>query len=284
MSARCGVDEFSKRMLTGFVPTMGALHEGHLSLIRQARTDNDLVIVSIFVNPTQFGAGEDLDKYPRPLERDLDLCEAQGADIVFTPQPQDIYPSGYQTYVDPGSLAEGLCGASRPGHFRGVATVVLKLLNITVPTRAYFGMKDYQQLRIIQRMVEDLDMPTQIVPMPTVREKDGLAMSSRNAYLSAEERVAAPVLIRALRHAAQIWAHGQRDVETLKKAALEVIATEPLVRVDYVQALDPVTLRPELGPGTGLLLAGAIFIGKTRLIDNVVVNGDGAELPSAPAQ
>lgn len=250
---------------------MGALHEGHLSLIRRARRHNDLAIVTIFVNPAQFGPNEDLDRYPRALQRDIDLCEAEGVDIVFTPDSSEMYPPGYQTYVEPGALAEHLCARSRPGHFRGVATVVLKLFNLTLPSRAYFGMKDYQQLRIIQQMVADLNLPLEIVGMPTVREADGLALSSRNAYLSPEERRSALTLIRALRKSEQRWQSGERDPATLQQTALEALTAQPLVRVDYVEVLDADTLLPPTSRDAALIIAGAIYIGTTRLIDNIIV-------------
>ncbi len=254
--------------IVGVVPTMGALHEGHLSLVRRARDECDLVIVTVFVNPTQFGPSEDLDKYPRSLEQDVTLSDAAGADLVFAPSAADMYPAEFQNYVETGPLAERLCGASRPGHFRGVATVVLKLLNITRAARAYFGEKDYQQLRVIQQMASDFNLPVEIVPVPTVREADGLAMSSRNRYLSADERRAALVLKQSLDLAAESWARGERGPEALGDGVRGVIESEPLARVDYVEAVDPVTLLPAAEGSARVLIALAVFIGATRLIDN----------------
>lgn len=254
--------------IVGVVATMGALHEGHLSLVRAARDECDLVIVTVFVNPTQFGPSEDLDKYPRSLEQDAILSEAAGADLVFAPSAADMYPAEFQNYVETGPLAERLCGASRPGHFRGVATVVLKLLNVTRAARAYFGEKDYQQLRVIQQMASDFNLPVEVVPMPTVREADGLAMSSRNRYLSADERKAALVLNQSLDLAAESWARGERGPEALGEGVRGVIESEPLARVDYVEVVDPVTLLPAAEGSTRVLIALAVVIGATRLIDN----------------
>ncbi len=254
--------------IVGVVPTMGALHEGHLSLVRRAREECDLVIVSVFVNPTQFGPSEDLDRYPRSLDQDVALSNAEGADLVFAPSAAEMYPSAFQNYVETGSLAERLCGASRPGHFRGVATVVLKLLNITRAARAYFGEKDYQQLRVIQQMVSDFNLSVEVVPVPTVREADGLATSSRNRYLSTDERRAALVLKQSLDLAAGSWAGGERSPEALGDGVRGVIESEPLARVDYVEVVDPVTLVPAGEGSTRVLIALAVFIGVTRLIDN----------------
>ena len=254
--------------IVGVVATMGALHEGHLSLVRAARDECDLVIVTVFVNPTQFGPSEDLDKYPRSLEQDAILSEAAGADVVFAPSAADMYPAEFQNYVETGPLAERLCGASRPGHFRGVATVVLKLLNVTRAARAYFGEKDYQQLRVIQQMASDFNLPVEVVPMPTVREADGLAMSSRNRYLSADERKAALVLNQSLDLAAEWWARGERGPEALGEGVRGVIESEPLARVDYVEVVDPVTLLPASEGSARVLIALAVVIGATRLIDN----------------
>lgn len=250
----------------GLVPTMGALHEGHLSLIRRARQSDEFVIVSIFVNPTQFGPNEDLDRYPRTLERDLDACRECGVDVVFVPSATDLYPEGFQTYVEVGPLASRLCGASRPGHFRGVATICLKLFNLCQPTRAYFGLKDYQQYRVVERMARDFNLPLEIVPMPIVREPDGLAMSSRNSYLSQQERAAATVLFRSLEDAARACEAGERDPQTLAAGVRRNIEAEPLARVDYVEAVDPLTLEPALS--LPALIAVAVFVGNTRLIDN----------------
>jgi pantoate--beta-alanine ligase len=268
------VSEFkrARRALTGkvgFVPTMGALHDGHLDLVRRARADCDRVVVSIFVNPTQFGPGEDLERYPRDLVRDRSRLEAIGVDFLFAPRPDEIYPPGFDTWVVPGAHAERLEGATRPGHFRGVCTVVMKLLHLVEPHRAYFGRKDAQQLAVIRRMVADLAMNIEIVPVPTVREADGLAMSSRNAYLSPEERVAARVLHRSLRCAEQLWREGERDADVLRAAMRELLDAEPLARVDYVSVADEATLE-ELGRvDDPALVSLAVWIGSTRLIDNI---------------
>jgi pantoate--beta-alanine ligase len=255
----------------GVVPTMGYLHEGHLSLVSAARAGNDAVAVSIFVNPTQFAPHEDLARYPRDEARDLALLEAEGVDAVFIPTADEVYPDGYATYVTVERLTERLEGASRPTHFRGVTTVVAKLFNIMRPTRAYFGRKDAQQLAVIRRMVADLDMPVEIVAMPIVREADGLAMSSRNAYLSAEQRAAAPVLRRALDEAERLYAAGERDARALRDAMRRIIDAEPLAEVDYVSIADAETL-DELQriEGPALVSLAARF-GATRLIDNVTL-------------
>jgi len=252
----------------GFVPTMGYFHQGHLSLIRRAVQENDLAVVSVYVNPTQFGPQEDFHRYPRDLERDIRLAEEEGVHVLFAPSDAEMYPQGYQTYVEVTELTQGLCGARRPGHFRGVATVVAKLFHIVQPTRAYFGEKDYQQLRVVERMVRDLNLGVEIVPMPIVRESDGLAMSSRNVYLSPEERRAATVLYRAWK-AAQEWvAQGERDAPRLREKVVRFIEAEPLARVDYVEIVDPLTLEPlERLEGEARLMLAA-FVGSTRLIDN----------------
>lgn len=254
----------------GFVPTMGALHDGHLSLVRRARRECDRVAVSIFVNPTQFGPHEDLQGYPRDLPRDLALLTAEGVDLVFTPPESLIYPPGFSTWVTVERLTERWEGTSRPGHFRGVATVVLKLLHLMKAERAYFGEKDYQQLRVVERMVRDLNVPTAIVACPTVREADGLAMSSRNAYLSPEERRAATVLWKALMAARAEHANGERGGKTLHRVVEEMIGREPLARLDYVAVADPVTLEPvEWIDSRGAICLLAAWIGKVRLIDNL---------------
>ncbi|WP_448605309.1 pantoate--beta-alanine ligase [Thermoflexus hugenholtzii] len=255
----------------GFVPTMGYLHEGHLSLVRRARAENDRVAVSIFVNPTQFGPHEDYARYPRDLERDLRLLEPLGVDLVFVPSVEEMYPPGFQTWVIVEEVSRPLEGASRPGHFRGVATVVAKLFNILQPDRAYFGQKDAQQTVVIRRMVQDLNIPVEIVICPTVREPDGLAMSSRNTYLSPEERRAATVLFRALQAAKARYEAGERDAERLREAMREVIRAEPLARIDYVSVAHPETLQ-ELERVEGpALLSLAVYIGTTRLIDNIML-------------
>ena len=257
----------------GLVPTMGALHAGHLSLTRQARADNATLAVSIFVNPTQFSAGEDFSSYPRSMTRDLALLEEQGTDLVFAPPPEEVYPAGFDTWVEPGAVAEGQEGAARPGHFRGVATVVAKLFNVVRPDRAYFGQKDGQQVAVIRRMAQDLDMGVEVVTMPTIREPDGLAMSSRNAYLTADERAAAPVIYRALCAAERLWATGERDAGRLRTAALEVLSGEPLVEsVDYVSVVDADTMAVVgVVHGRRVMVAVAVRMGEVRLIDNVVV-------------
>jgi pantoate--beta-alanine ligase len=255
----------------GFVPTLGYLHEGHLSLIRRARAENDRVAVSIFVNPTQFGPHEDYARYPRDLERDLRLLEPLGVDLVFVPSAEEMYPPGFQTWVIVEEVSRPLEGASRPGHFRGVATVVAKLFHILQPDRAYFGQKDAQQTVVIRRMVQDLNIPVEIVICPTVREPDGLAMSSRNTYLNPEERRSATVLFRALQIAKARYEAGERDAERLREAMREVIRAEPLARIDYVSVADPETLR-ELEQVEGpALLSLAVYIGTTRLIDNIML-------------
>jgi pantoate--beta-alanine ligase len=255
----------------GFVPTMGYLHEGHLSLVRRARAENDRVAVSIFVNPTQFGPHEDYARYPRDLERDLRLLEPLGVDLVFIPSVEEMYPPGFQTWVIVEEVSRPLEGASRPGHFRGVATVVAKLFNILQPDRAYFGQKDAQQTVVIRRMVQDLNIPVEIVICPTVREPDGLAMSSRNTYLNPEERRAATVLFRALQAAKARYEAGERDAERLREAMREVIRAEPLARIDYVSVAHPETLQ-ELERVEGpALLSLAVYIGTTRLIDNLML-------------
>ncbi len=254
----------------GLVPTMGFLHDGHLSLVHAARLECDVVVMSIFVNPKQFGPNEDFESYPRDVERDLRLARDSGVDVVFTPDVSEVYPDGFQSEVRVRGLTEPLCGASRPGHFDGVTTVVAKLFNMVGPDRAYFGQKDYQQAAVIQRMVTDLNMPLTIVVCPIVRESDGLAMSSRNAYLSPEERRAALVLSRALRTAESLIADGARQAVPLEAVLREVIAAEPLARLDYVAVCDPQTLAPlEELPET-VLVALAVHIGRTRLIDNAL--------------
>ncbi|HHP51588.1 MAG TPA: pantoate--beta-alanine ligase [Moorella mulderi] len=254
----------------GLVPTMGYLHEGHLSLVRAARRENDMVVMSIFVNPTQFGPGEDLDRYPRDLYRDMELAEKAGVDGIFAPSVEEMYPEGYSTYVEVEGLSRVLCGASRPGHFRGVATVVSKLFNIIQPHRAYFGLKDYQQALIIKRMVEDLNFPVEIVTLPTVREPDGLALSSRNQYLTLEERAKALSLYRSLKRGEEMILKGIRQVQAIKEAmAQELLKHE--VKIDYVEVCNPENLSPLEEVGDRALLAVAAWVGSTRLIDNLVV-------------
>ncbi len=255
----------------GLVPTMGYLHEGHLSLVRQAKSECDHVGVSIFVNPTQFGPSEDLAKYPRNLPRDLALLEKEGVDLVWTPTPEIVYPPGYQTFVTVEDVSQPLEGAQRPGHFRGVATVVAKLFTAFTPDKAYFGQKDAQQVVVIRRMAKDLNFPVEIVVCPIVREADGLAMSSRNVYLNPQERQAATVLYRALAAAKNLYDAGERDADKLRAAISETIAAEPLARADYVSAADPETLVELSRVERGVLLSMAVRIGMTRLIDNILL-------------
>ena len=253
----------------GLVPTMGYLHDGHLSLVRRARTENAMVVVSIFVNPTQFGPSEDLSSYPRNLERDLEFLEREGADVVFVPPASEMYPGGYSTWVDMEGVTSLLEGASRPGHFRGVATVCNKLFNIVAAERAYFGQKDAQQVAVIAKMVHDLNMNLNIVVIPTVREPDGLAMSSRNAYLGPEERVAARVLYRALTSARDMCHEGCLDVALVRERMAEVIRTEPLASRDYATVVAPGSFEELESLAEPALAVIAVRIGSTRLIDNM---------------
>jgi pantoate--beta-alanine ligase len=255
----------------GFVPTMGYLHEGHLSLVRRARSECPSVGVSIFVNPTQFSESEDLSAYPRDLDRDLRLLEAEGVDLVWTPTSEDMYPEGYQTWVTVEEITQPLEGLHRPGHFRGVTTVVAKLFNAIRPDKAYFGQKDAQQAVVIQRLAQDLNFPIEVVVCPTVREPDGLAMSSRNTYLDPKQREAATVLFRSLSSAVQFFEAGERDAEALRKRMSEVLANEPLARPQYVSVADPDTLEELDGPIDRALFSMAVYVGNTRLIDNMVV-------------
>lgn len=254
----------------GFVPTMGALHEGHLSLIRQAAKENDFVAVSIFVNPLQFGPKEDFKKYPRPLRKDLALCRKAGVDFVFVPDAQSIYPKGFSTSVDVGRLSEALCGESRAGHFRGVATIVAKLLNIIQPDRIYLGQKDAQQTIIIKRMVDDLDFSVKVRVMPTRREKDGLAISSRNIYLSKKEREIALVLFRALNLARILINNGARDVLRIISRMKQLISQKS-AKIDYVAIVDADDLSPLKAVSGDCLIALAVRIGRVRLIDNMII-------------
>jgi pantoate--beta-alanine ligase len=254
----------------GFVPTMGYLHEGHLSLVRQARVENPSVVVSIFVNPTQFGPQEDFKSYPRDTKRDLSMLESM-TDIVFMPTAAEMYPDRFNSWVDVGGITERLEGASRPGHFRGVTTVVAKLFNVVQPNRAYFGQKDAQQAIVIKKMVADLNMNIEIVTLPTVREPDGLAMSSRNTYLNPEQRQAATVLHRALCLAQELWSQGERDAEKLRREMMALIQKEPLADIDYVSIADADTLDELNMVKTSALVSMAVKIGKTRLIDNIIL-------------
>jgi pantoate--beta-alanine ligase len=256
-------------MTVGFVPTMGALHEGHASLVRRARGECDRVAVSVFVNPAQFGPGEDLDRYPRELERDLRLLDGEGADLVFAPEPGTIYPEGFCTFVEVAGLTSGLCGASRPGHFRGVATVCCVLFRMFEPTRSYFGEKDFQQLVVVRRMASDLRLGTEIVACPTVRETDGLAMSSRNSYLSPEEREQAALIHRGLDRASEACLEGCTDVNEIKERFMEAVSGGGLLSVSYLEAVDPSTLEPRRFIDRPLRLLTAVYAGRTRLIDNI---------------
>ncbi|MGC9017027.1 MAG: pantoate--beta-alanine ligase [Caldimicrobium sp.] len=255
----------------GFVPTMGYLHEGHLSLVRLARIKADRVVVSIFVNPLQFGPSEDYNIYPRDLERDLALLEKERVDVVFIPDEEEMYPPDFQTYVEVTKLTQGLCGAYRPGHFRGVTTVVLKLFNIVKPDLAIFGEKDYQQLRVIQQMVKDLNLDVEIIPHPIVREESGLAMSSRNTYLSEEERHSAVALYQSLKMAERVIFEGERDAERVRTLIKDYLEKFPHNKVQYVEIVDPKTLERVSEINGPVLIALAVFVGKTRLIDNRLI-------------
>ncbi|MCW8132393.1 MAG: pantoate--beta-alanine ligase [Planctomycetota bacterium] len=257
----------------GFVPTMGALHAGHKALIERARKENDLVVVSIFVNPTQFGPGEDFEKYPRTFEADEKLCAQAGADAIFFPDKKAMYSENARTFVEVGGLQDVLCGMSRPGHFRGVATVVTKLFNLVRPTRAYFGRKDAQQLRIIQTMTRDLDLPVEVVPCEIVREPDGLAMSSRNKYLSPPQRKQALCLAHALAHCKKAVAGGERDAMKLIGEMAEIVEDESDGEIDYIAIVNAETLDDVAVIAGECLAAMAVKIGQTRLIDNVRLNG-----------
>ena len=255
----------------GFVPTMGYLHEGHLSLVRRAREENNAVAVSIFINPTQFGPTEDLARYPRDPERDLALLEKEKVDLVFMPSAEEMYPEGFSSWVEVERVSERLEGVVRPGHFRGVATVVAKLFNIVQPTKAYFGQKDAQQAVVIKRMVADLNMNLEVVVAPTVREPDGLAMSSRNIYLNPEERQAALVLWKSFNLAQQLWSQGECKADSLRQQMAAFIQKEPLARIDYISIADPETLKELVEIDRPALVSLAVYIGKTRLIDNIVL-------------
>ena len=256
----------------GLVPTMGDFHEGHLSLMRRARAENDIVVTSIFVNPTQFGPKEDYDAYPRNLENDSKTAEKIGVDVIFAPSVKDMYPQGYATFVNVERITEKMCGTSRPGHFKGVATVVTKLFNIIPAHKAYFGQKDAQQCVVIRRMSEDLNFDIEIVILPTVRESDGLAMSSRNKYLSDEERKSALILFKSLSMAKELIRSGELNSEKIRQKMLDIINAEPLARVDYISIVDAETLEDLNEIKDNTLIALAVFIGKTRLIDNIIVD------------
>lgn len=266
------VKEWRKQGLSvGLVPTMGYLHEGHKSLIDRAVAENDRVVVSDFVNPIQFGAGEDLATYPRDIEADKRLCGQAGAHLIFHPQPSEMYAPDFSTYVEMQEVSEGLCGKTRPTHFRGVCTVVCKLFHIVMPDRAYFGQKDAQQLAVIRRMVRDLDMDIQIVGCPIIREPDGLAKSSRNTYLNEEERKAALVLSKAVFHGQDMMEKGERDAGTILSSMKKLIEAEPMAKIDYVEMVDADTIAPLAKAQGRVLTAMAVYIGSTRLIDNFIM-------------
>lgn len=256
----------------GFVPTMGFLHEGHLSLVRASRKKADVIVVSIFVNPAQFGPKEDFKAYPRDLGRDCTLLEKEGVDYVFHPEAAQMYPDGYKTYVEVQDLQDKLCGRSRPGHFRGVCTVVLKLFQIVEPDFAFFGQKDAQQAIILRKMVRDLNLNVQVEVMPIIREPDGLAMSSRNTYLNPQERTAALVLTKSLAEAKTVIERGERRAEVVLGRMRAMIEKEPLAKIDYVEAVDAQDLKPVKEIRSGTLIALAVYIGTTRLIDNITIN------------
>lgn len=269
--ARNIVKQWKQEGLTiGLVPTMGFLHEGHESLMKRSVEENDRTIVSIFVNPMQFGKNEDLASYPRDFERDSRICQNAGVNLIFHPQPEEMYPCDFFTYIDMDTITEGLCGRHRPGHFRGVCTVVSKLFHIAAPDRAYFGQKDAQQLSVIKKMVRDLDFDLQVVGCPTVREEDGLAKSSRNTYLSPQERKAAGVINRALLQAKESIAGGQRNAQALREDMIRMINSEPLAEIDYVEIVDWELLQPLKTLEKPALIAAAVKFGKTRLIDNYI--------------
>jgi pantoate--beta-alanine ligase len=268
------------RRSIGLVPTMGALHAGHGRLIETARRESGCVLVSIFVNPIQFDRSDDYSRYPRTLPSDLEFCESRSVDVVFAPSAAEMYPVAQRAFVEVSEIGDHLCGQFRPGHFRGVATVVLKLLNIVQPDRAYFGEKDAQQLAVIRHLVKDLNVPVDIVEVPTVREADGLALSSRNAYLTAEERRVAPTLHRALQAGATSISAGATSADEIKQEALRAFDAHPEVRVEYLEIVDPADMQPVeqiIGP---VRVAGAVWIGKTRLIDNVLCVPGGAQAAS----
>ena len=255
----------------GFVPTMGYLHEGHMNLIKEARRTTDIVVVSIFVNPAQFGKGEDYKQYPRDLKGDRQKVERVGANILYVPSVADMYPKGYLTYVNVEEITRTMCGASRPGHFKGVATVVTKLFNTVKPHKAFFGQKDYQQSIVIKRIVRDLNMDVEIIVLPTMREPDDLAMSSRNSYLNKEERKAARILYRSLKKAEEMIKEGESSAKKIYDGMKRMIASEPLAKIEYITIADPETLKPLKEVREKTLIALAVWIGKTRLIDNIIV-------------
>ena len=262
-----------KGRATGLVPTMGALHEGHMSLIKRSRMENDISAVSIFVNPTQFGPSEDLERYPRDIENDVGKLREREVDVLFLPDNALMYPKGFATFIQVDNISEKLCGSFRTGHFRGVATVVAKLLNIASPTRAYFGQKDFQQTVVIRRMVKDLDLEAEIVVCPTIREQDGLAMSSRNLYLDSEQRKAATVLYRCLSHASETVRSGSHSPQHTRELMREMLSQEPLItKIEYASVYDAETLDETDEVRNEILLALAVRMGDVRLIDNILVN------------
>jgi pantoate--beta-alanine ligase len=267
-------DAQQKGLKVGLVPTMGALHAGHLQLMETARRECGFVVVSIFVNPLQFDRPDDLARYPRTIDADQALCSSAGVDVIFAPSVDELYPGEQKTFVDVPDLTQNLCGEFRPGHFRGVATVVMKLFGIVQPDRAYFGQKDAQQLAVIQRMVKDLDVPVEVLPVPTVREPDGLALSSRNKHLSAAERQIAPALYRALALASGRIASGERSVHAVREKALQFLRRHPELKIEYFELVDPVTLEPLQQLSGRVLIATAAWLGQTRLIDNVVTHSE----------
>ncbi len=269
---RSYINRIKKEKSIGFVPTMGYLHQGHLSLIKRARQDCDEVVVSIFVNPTQFSAGEDYHSYPRDLSRDIKLCKQEGVDVVFAPSREEMYPQDYSTFVKvEGELSSTLEASSRPGHFQGVCTILTKLFNIISPDFSYFGQKDYQQVLVVKRLVRDLNFNTRIVVLPTVREKDGLAVSSRNSYLNKEERCAATILHESLEKAKQLIKEGKRDPALVESKMKDLIKAEPLAEIDYAAVVDPETLRKVERIRKEVLVAVAVKIGEIRLIDNAKI-------------
>lgn len=268
------VKEWKRQGLkVGLVPTMGYLHEGHQSLMKAARAENDKVVVSVFVNPIQFGAGEDLETYPRDMDRDSKACESVGVDLIFHPEPSEMYMDDFCTYVDMSGLTGGLCGKTRPTHFRGVCTVVNKLFNIVTPDNAYFGQKDGQQLAVIRRMVRDLSMDVRIVGCPIIREEDGLAKSSRNTYLSPEERQAALVLSKSLKIAKDM-VKATNSAKEVIDAMTKMVEEEPLAKIDYIEVVDALSMEPVDSFDKEVMLAMAVYIGKTRLIDNILIGED----------
>src|SRR5579883_1022575 len=275
---RAALADFRRRgQLVGLVPTMGALHAGHAALIERARRECGCMAVSIFVNPIQFDRREDYEAYAIRLPDDVALCESLGTDVIFAPAAEEMYPAPQSVFVEVAGLTDHLCGRFRPGHFRGVATVVAKLFHIVAPHRAYFGEKDAQQLAVIQRMVADLNMPVEIVPVPTVREADGLALSSRNARLTAEQRAAAPVIYRALQQAGRLAAEGVHCAAEVRRSALQVLAQEPAARVEYLEVVDAASMIPVETISAPVRVAAAVWFGGTRLIDNVLVHGPARE-------